>query len=280
MTSPSMPDPPITVVNMNWGATSLSAIRGVLMSVYDALTEAFESTPDSPIEVMRWQKKHPMLVENARPYKVYLATWSRYWSQYAYQFGHELCHILTSSDRFGSHKHKWFEETVCESASFFALHRIAETWAERPPKDVFGAREFAPHHEEYVNNLEQKRTLPRGQSLTIWFEKHLGKLENDRYDRKRTGVIAVELAHAFGKQPALWRDCRCLNTWDPARNETFTEFLDEWSDRVDRRDKSKSAPEVVRQILGLDNAARAAPSAAAPISSRVAPAFGDGSSVE
>ena len=280
MTSLSMPDPPITVVNMNWGATSLSAIRGVLMSVYDALTEAFGRTPESPIEVMRWHKRHAILVANARPYKVYLATRSRYWSQYAYQFSHELCHILTNSDRFGSHKHKWFEETVCEAASLFALHRIAETWAERLPKDLFKAREFAPHHEKYVNNLEQKRTLPRSPPLTLWFAKHLEKLENNRYDRKRTEVIAVELAHAFGKQPALWRDCRLLNTWNAARNETFTEFLDEWSARVDQRDNSKSAPEIVRRMLGLDDEARAGPTVPTPRSSGTERACGNGSSAE
>ena len=258
MRSLSKPDPPITVVNMNWGATSLSAIRRVVMSVFDTLTDAFGKTPDSPIEVMRWNRKYPMLVENVRPYKVYLAAWSRYWAQYAYQFGHELCHILTDSDRFGPHKHKWFEETVCESGSLFALRRIAETWAERPPEDVYRAREFAPHHEEYAAYLEKDRNLPRGQPLENWFAEHRMHLERDRYDRKRIGIMALELTRAFEKEPNLWRDCSLLNSWDPARNETFEEFLSEWSSRIGPRGTSRRAPDVVRQMLGLDEAAQAA----------------------
>ena len=280
MTSLSVPDSPITVVNMNWGGTSLSAIRGVLMSVYDALTYAFGTTPESPIRVMRWHKKHPVLVENARPYCVYLATWSRYWSQYAYQFGHELCHILTNSDRFGPHKHRWFEEAVCESGSFYALRRIAETWAKRPPKDVYQAREFAPHHKEYANFLEQNRTLPRSQPLAPWFAEQRANLEKDRYDRKRTGFIAVELARAFGKDPALWRDCSLLNSWDPAQNKTFEEFLGEWSDRIGPQGSFKSAPEVVRQVLGLGDAAQAVSSAPSQAKDGAGRAYAGGSSAE
>ena len=41
----------ITVCNANWGATSLSAIRGVLESVHGVLAEAFEKVPSEPIRV-------------------------------------------------------------------------------------------------------------------------------------------------------------------------------------------------------------------------------------
>ena len=95
------------------------------MSVYDVLTGAFGKVPAHEIEVRRWIiEAEPRVVARARPYQVMLATWSRYWSQYAYQFGHELTHILTDYDRFSPHRHKWFEETVCEAASLFALERI------------------------------------------------------------------------------------------------------------------------------------------------------------
>lgn len=42
----------ITICNANWGATSLSAIRGVLDSVLGALTEPFEKVPSDPIRVL------------------------------------------------------------------------------------------------------------------------------------------------------------------------------------------------------------------------------------
>ena len=125
--------PDLTVVNGNWGATRLSGIDGVLRSVDAALTEAFEATPDDSILVSTWSVNYPRTLNGVRPYKVFLTARDTHWSHYAYQFAHELCHILTGFDRYKHHKHRWFEESPCELASLFALHRIAETWLENPP---------------------------------------------------------------------------------------------------------------------------------------------------
>ena len=57
---------------------------------------------------------------------VCLDTEKTYWSQYSYQFAHELCHILCGFKE-GYEGNKWFEETVCETAS---LYRYAGDVAE------------------------------------------------------------------------------------------------------------------------------------------------------
>ena len=119
----------ISVLNGNWGAATLAAITDVLQSVYHALTDAFRKTPDSPIEVSTWALSYPQLIDDARPYRVYLSAHDTYWSMYAYQFAHELCHVLIGFDRFKGHKHRWFDETLCEMASLFSLYRISETWS-------------------------------------------------------------------------------------------------------------------------------------------------------
>ena len=52
-----------------------------------------------------------------------LNTSDRYWCQYAFQFAHEIGHILCRY-KDGDSTNKWFEETLCETASLYAL----EAW--------------------------------------------------------------------------------------------------------------------------------------------------------
>lgn len=250
--SPNQPAAPtIEVVNLNWGATSLSAIRGVLESVYAVLTEAFAKTPSHSIRVLRWSQSHPMLVHDARPYCVYLATGDTYWCQYSLQFSHELCHILTNSDSGKEHKHKWFEETLCELASLFVLHQLAESWVANPPPSVRAAADFAPNHGIYAEERERKFGLPPGRAFPEWLNAQLAGLEADPCDRQRNGTLAVALLPEFRRNPALWRDCGVLNAWDASRNRDFGEYLDSWTACLRERGLPDRTPEFLRRRFGL-----------------------------
>lgn len=248
--------PTIEVVNLNWGATSLSAIRGVLESVYAVLTEAFAKTPSHSIRVLRWRQSNPMVVDGARPYCIYLATGDTYWSQYSLQFSHELCHILTNSDSGKKHKHKWFEETLCELASLFVLHRLAGFWAANPPPSVPGAVDFAPNHGIYAEEREREFGLPPDRALPEWLQAQLAALEADSCDRQRNGTIAVALLPEFRRNPDLWRDCGVLNVWDASRNCNFGEYLDSWTDCLRERGLSDRTPAFLRRRFGLRPASR------------------------
>ena len=93
---------------------------------------------------------------NKRPYQVFLSATDTYWSQYVYQFSHELCRILTHFDRYRTHKHKWFEESLCELASLHVLRSLAKVWKEDPPSEVFEASAFARHHQSYAEEVERE----------------------------------------------------------------------------------------------------------------------------
>ena len=41
----------VTVINGNWGLTSLSAIRAVLLSAYRVLVRSFEAAPEAVVHV-------------------------------------------------------------------------------------------------------------------------------------------------------------------------------------------------------------------------------------
>ena len=240
---------PLIVENGNWGAVSLSSIRGVLESAYAALTGAFEKEPEHVVHVTPWNREHPLVVSDKRPYQIFLTARDRYWSHYVYQFSHELCHILTNFDRTKEHRHKWFEESLCELSSLFVLRRLAEIWAESPPAGVFKAEDFAPNHREYAESIEAKYSISSSEDISGWFAENICTLEESPAERNLNGVAAVALLNHFRKNPSLWSECGWLNHWNPRGDDTFSEYLDSWSDCLRRNGISNRVPNIVKRAL-------------------------------
>lgn len=240
---------PLVVENGNRGATSLRAIHGVVESAYAVLVEAFEKEPEDIIHLIRWNQKYHLVVHSKRPYKMYLSAWDKYWSQYVYQFSHELCHILTNFDRVQKHRHKWFEESLCELSSLFVLHRLAEIWAESPPAGVFEAADFAPNHREYAEYIGGKYGISSGEDISGWLFENIRTLETSSAERELNGAVAVALSDCFREDPSLWRECGWLNHWDPEGDETFSDYLDSWSGCLSANGISNRAPDIAKRLI-------------------------------
>ena len=252
------PAPLLVIENGNWGATSLRTIHGVLTSAAQVLLAGFGSVPDAAIHVAPW-RRNPRVFNDRRPYQVRLSARDTYWCQYVYQFAHELCHVMTNFDRHRAHKHRWFNEALCELASLFVLHRLAETWAARPPDGVAQAAAYAPNFARYGARMAQRHSRPADRPR--WLAAHLPELEADPYARDRNGVLAVTLLQPFLDDPSLWRDCGLLNCWDPYADATFRDYLDSWAHRLTR---SRSTPRVAPLIGALFHHPRASPGGARP----------------
>ena len=240
----------LTVLDGDWGTTSLSAILGVLESVFRELSMVTGKLPSDRLEVGRWTRDYPMTVQGRRPYKVYLTARDTYWSQYVYQFSHELCHVLIRFDRF-NHKHKWFEEALCEAASLFVLHRLVSAWDQAPPPSVFKAAEFAPNHGTYAGRVAKLHAANLEAPLPEWFRDHCEELESHPYNRKLNGVVAIALLSEFRKNSSLWRDCAALNSWDANQDEEFGAYLISWSSNLGGSNVSESLPGVLAKRLEI-----------------------------
>ena len=238
----------VTVENGNWGATSLRSIHAVLASAAGVLTDAFGRAPDAPIHVAPWNHD-PQVFDDLRPYQIRLSARDRYWSQYVYQFSHELCHVLTNFDRHKGHKHRWFDETLCESASLFVLHRLAELWREEPPDAVLDAAGFAPNHHTYAERIAARYPLPGRDHRPEWFAQTLPKLEANPYERELCGTIAVALRNAFRADPTLWQDCGHLNHWDPNADATFMNYLTSWITHMNERGLDARVPAAIGEMF-------------------------------
>ena len=150
--TPGNTEAAVTIINGNWGLTSLSAIRAVLSSAHRVLVRSFEAAPEAAVHVSRWNRDYPFTVYEKRPYQVFLSATDTYWSQYVYQFSHELCHILTHFDSYKKHKHKWFEESLCELASLHVLRSLAKVWKEDPPS---GSSKL-PHSPGIISHMPRR----------------------------------------------------------------------------------------------------------------------------
>ena len=252
--TPGNTEADLTVINGNWGLTSLSAIRAVLLSVYRVLARSFEAAPEAPVHVSRWDRDYPFTVYDKRPYQVFLTARETYWSQYVYQFSHELCHILTHCDSYKNHKHKWFEESLCELASLHVLRSLAKVWKEDPPSDIFEASAFARNHQAYAAKVERKTPIPPQSDLPAWLDRNIDLLEKNSTCRQLNRVVAVSLQSSFSQNPVLWRDCGWLNRWDVRMDSTFSEYLNSWSDCLSKQSLQQEpcAPDVVRQLFTVD----------------------------
>ena len=238
----------LIVENGNWGAASLSAIHAGLASAAEILLEAFGTSPDAPVRVARWDQG-PRVFHDMRPYEIRISARDTYWCEYVHQFSHQLCHVMTGFDRSKEHPHKWFEEALCELASLFVLHRLAEVWADEPPPHIYGAFDFAPNHATYAEGMEEQYRAPPGTALPEWLAANIGTLETDPLRHDLNGAVAVALLDNFRCDPTLWRDCLALNRWDASTDINFPDYLESWTTCLRECGSDTRTPALVRKTF-------------------------------
>jgi hypothetical protein len=153
-----------------------------------------------------------------------------YWCQLSYQFAHELCHITCGYRETVSQSNKWFEESICETASLFVLRRLNETWKTAAPYKNW--RSYAPNFGKYADARIKESQLPEGKTLADWRKDNAAALEAKAEDRPRNNVVATALLPLFEAEPDHWAALRHLNDETPNHKETFQEYLQRWHDHT------------------------------------------------
>ena len=249
----AVPERAVTIANGNWGATSLRAAGAVLESAAAVLCGAFGRWPDAPVHVLPGDGS-PYVAWDRRPYRIWLSARDTYWCQYACQFSRELCRVLVNSDRIRHHRHKWFEESVCELAALFVLIRLFERFLHHPPPEVIGAEEFAPHFATYARSIaDSVPAVPRAH-LPAWLSGNLPALETHHVDRTLNRTVAVAMLDVFLEDEALWPDCGELNLWDASADASFTDHLDSWTTHLLTTKCVARTPLLVRDLFFADPA--------------------------
>lgn len=212
-----------------WEA-DLENVQKVLESAAGALWVYFPNRELAPILVE--PKGGPIVLFNRGKngeFRVRLNTGERYWAQYAFQFAHEFCHILCNPVDDDT-SNKWFEESLCEMASLFALRRMAETWKTDPPYPNW--REYAPSLRKYADERIEKALPPAGRDLAAWYREHEAALRREPCRRELNEVVAVALLPLFEKEPPHWQAVGFLNAAPVPAPRSFATYLSDWHGRV------------------------------------------------
>jgi hypothetical protein len=179
-------------------------------------------------------------------YYVQLNTGSTYWAQYAYQMAHEFCHILCGY-RDDDKSNKWLEESLCEMASIFALRRMAETWATKPPYPNW--KSFAPHLASYAADRLKKGALPPNTTFVQWFRPNEPAMRKEPCLRDKNTVVAATLLPLFEKRPEHWEAVTWLNAKPVRQPRSLAEHLAAW--RANCPEKHRAFVTEIAKTFGI-----------------------------
>jgi len=232
---------------------SESDIRAVCDSAGNALWRHFPGHRVEPFVLVRGHNGPIILHERNERAEVVirLDTGGRHWSQYAYQFAHEFCHLLCGFDDEAK-ANLWFEETLCETASLFALRKMARSWNVDPPFRNW--RSYSASHRRYADEVIAKRKLVddiEHHGMAEFYRTHRRALAEEPCNRELNGAMAVVLLKHFEKRPERWEAVRWLNSARSPDGETFEQYLGKWRDSVPPR--HKPFVRTVAELYGIDD---------------------------
>lgn len=223
---------PALRVEANGFDASEADIRAVISSASGHLWRYFPNCRIEPIVVVHGDDGPITLFQrNAKgEIVVRLNTGTTLWCQYAYQFAHEFGHILCGY-RDGPARNKWFEETLCETASLFAMRGMARTWRQTPPYP-----NWASYHDAIIDYTEDVETKCKGtdellrKGMPAFYAAHKTELEADPTVRDLNRAMAVVLLRVLEQQPDNWEAVRWLNTTVAEPGDSFQTYLQKWHD--------------------------------------------------
>ena len=218
----------IRVMGDDWGDASTLDICRVIESAAGELWKNFPERRLHPIIVQR-SRRSPITLYRRGPkgeYLIKVTTKGRFWCQFAYQFAHEFCHILANYSHKTPVANKWFEESLCEMASIYAMRRMALTWKTSPPYPTW--KSYAPAIREYVDDLQKAEDkLPEGKTLAAWYKENSAVLRKTPCMREKNRIVANSLLGLFEANPEHWPAIGYLNSGKPA-SDSLQDHLANW----------------------------------------------------
>jgi len=218
----------IRVMRDDWGDANTLDIQRVIESAAGELWKNFPERRLHPIIVQR-SRRSPITLYRRGPkgeYLIKVTTKGRFWCQFAYQFAHEFCHILANYSHKTPRANKWFEESLCEMASIYAMRRMAVTWKTSPPLPTW--KSYAPAIQEYVDDLQKAEDkLPKGKTLAVWYKENSAALRKAPCMRERNRIVANCLLGLFEANPEHWAAIGYLNS-GKAASDSLQDHLANW----------------------------------------------------
>lgn len=227
----------IAVERGAWGEAGPADIAEVAES---AARELWKYCPQSCIEAIRIYHRpdYPQTDFGRGPdgrIRIGLAAENPRWAQFAFQFAHEFCHALAQHTQAGMrgwheprHANLWLEESFCETASLFALRRMAETWKTRAPYPNW--RSYSAALGSYAADRLALSThqLPASVTFKEWFAKHGNALRANASLRDKNAIVASQLLPLFEAAPQNWEAVTFLNHGARVKGKSTARKFTDW----------------------------------------------------
>ncbi|MBV9998703.1 MAG: hypothetical protein JO015_06265 [Verrucomicrobia bacterium] len=223
-----------------FGRASSPDIAAVLQAAAGELWRHCRGSRLGGIEVYH-RADHPQLDLKRTPdgrIAIGLTAQGTHWAQYGFQFAHEFCHGLANFadspqqlERFPPQANLWLEESLCETASLFALRAMSRSWQTDPPYPAW--REYAPWLNAYAEQRLRlpEHQLPVGEPFIGWFRRNQSALRQNAGLRDRNTIIAIRLLPLFESEPRGWETLVFLNHGSADLNASLAQHLSAWRSR-------------------------------------------------
>ena len=150
--------------------------------------------PDGPIVLYERTPRGEIAIQ--------LDSGDHYYSQIIYQFAHELAHIRADFQPI-PHENKWLEETLCETASLFALRQLARQWEKKPPNKHL--KNYRKHLTTYADRVIKSRNPLTPKTAPAFYQKHRETLRKSATERALNGAFANLILPLLEKNPQHWQ---------------------------------------------------------------------------
>lgn len=167
--------------------------------------------------------------------RIGVAAAERRWAQTAFQFAHEFIHALAQHSeaarrawRTARQANLWFEEALGETASLFALRRMA---GRTPPLFAPGPGDASALAEFAAARLARPgHQLPGGASFAAWFAENEPALRENGALRAKNVIVARQLLPLFEAEPGGWAAACFLNLGRRDRGKSRAQYFAEWQE--------------------------------------------------
>jgi hypothetical protein len=230
-------------IDKGFGRVSTTDIEAVIRSAADSIWRHCPNTRwEAPGFFVYHARLVPITLDAHRPdgrIAIGLTPRGNYWSQFAFQFAHEFCHALAGHSN-DWHKpwialpkaNHWLEESLCETASLFALRVIGKSWETAPPFSNW--KDYAPSLIQYAaDRVEQaSKDLPTTESFVDWFHENELAMRQNPIIRPKNNIVANKLLPVFEANPPGWESVTFYNLRKHDPDQSLAARFADWSSSV------------------------------------------------
>lgn len=195
-----------------------------LRNLFKPTLEMFPKAKDPPLFIS-YSRNGPITLFQRTPrgeVAIQLNCRDRYYAQFIYQFAHELGHVRANFQPV-DHENKWLEETLCETASLFALRKLGTHWEKNAPNKAL--KNYRKSLSSYADTVMKSRESLTLKTAPAFYQKHRETLRKHSTKRGLNGAFANLILPLLEDNPDHWK---VLATFPRIKGASLKEHFKAW----------------------------------------------------